>query len=278
MSTFCNYAVLRFQPYPQTGEFANLGIVMLCSNGDFEFLIESKHFTRITHFFGQMDKAIFLRSRKKFADELQRIATMMEELRWQPKIQQEVFKHLIGPSATMFRFSEPRIIASKCPKKTINELFETYVLHKFDTKIDEEVELTKTVGRWLKNIEGRKYTEVSIGDDLQPIKFPYALHNQNSILQAIKPISFDLQDAGKILDKGNTWFGRLRRLEIHKDAPLETILVSRPPSEKESPMYRAYKEVIAGLTNSFGGEMKANIMPITLGRKEIINALTKDFR
>lgn len=274
MRTFCNYAVLRFQPFPQTGEFANLGIVMLCSNGDFEYKIESKQFTRITQFFNKMDRAVFFDARKSFAYELERIASLMEDLRDQPDVQREVFKHLIGPSATIFRFSNPRTIASDNPKATVRSLFETYVLHKFDAKPDSEAELTRKVGQWLTAIPGRAYEEISIGDNLQPIKFPFGLKNEKVILQVIKPISFDLKDASKILDKGSTWLGRLDRIRVHNLAPQEVVFVSKPPKEKEGSKHEAYLEVVDHLQSKMA-DFGTKIIPVSDGKKHIVESLTQ---
>ena len=48
----CNYAVLRFLPYPETGEFVNLGVVVHCAlRGLFEMKIESRKAARVTDFF-----------------------------------------------------------------------------------------------------------------------------------------------------------------------------------------------------------------------------------
>ena len=69
MSTICNYAVLRFQPYPETGEFANLGVVMLCSDGTFLYRLETRHYKRITQFFSKLDKKVLLDARRSMADE-----------------------------------------------------------------------------------------------------------------------------------------------------------------------------------------------------------------
>ena len=47
----CQYAIVRFLPYLETGEFANVGIVMLCPDaGFFDFKL-LRHVRRITAFF-----------------------------------------------------------------------------------------------------------------------------------------------------------------------------------------------------------------------------------
>ncbi|WP_153010653.1 DUF3037 domain-containing protein, partial [Pseudomonas sp. ADP] len=42
MNYFCNYSILRFLPYPETGEFVNIGVVLLASNGEFHYKVETK--------------------------------------------------------------------------------------------------------------------------------------------------------------------------------------------------------------------------------------------
>ncbi len=52
----CNFAVVRFLPYPETEEFVNIGVVLACpQTGLFDYTLEKRRRDRITHFFPEME-------------------------------------------------------------------------------------------------------------------------------------------------------------------------------------------------------------------------------
>lgn len=51
----CRYAIVRFLPYAETQEFANVGIVLACpETGYFGFRLEIRHTRRFTDFFKEL--------------------------------------------------------------------------------------------------------------------------------------------------------------------------------------------------------------------------------
>ena len=62
MKYVCNYSILRFLPYPETGEFVNIGVVLLASNGEFHYQLDRTR-QRVTRFFKTLDHKIYLRAR-----------------------------------------------------------------------------------------------------------------------------------------------------------------------------------------------------------------------
>ncbi len=76
MSFFaCRYAVVQFLPYAETGEFANVGIALLCPDtGYFGFRLQNARRTkRITGFFERLDRSIYVRALDLFQQELGRV-------------------------------------------------------------------------------------------------------------------------------------------------------------------------------------------------------------
>ena len=56
----CQYAIVRFAPYVETGEFANVGIVMMAPKQRyFKFEVELKRYGRITKFFDDVDAKLY---------------------------------------------------------------------------------------------------------------------------------------------------------------------------------------------------------------------------
>ena len=50
----CQYALLRFRPFVETGEFANVGVVLLAPEARFFGFRLLKRYGRITQFFHQL--------------------------------------------------------------------------------------------------------------------------------------------------------------------------------------------------------------------------------
>ena len=57
----CQYSIAQFLPYAETGEFANVGVVLVCPSQCFmgaQFL-STKKTARITSFFDRLDKRVY---------------------------------------------------------------------------------------------------------------------------------------------------------------------------------------------------------------------------
>ena len=77
MKYACQYAIVRFLPYAETGEFANVGIVLTCpQTGYFDFKL-LKRVSRISAFFEELDASIFRNVRKTFTAELTRLRSVI---------------------------------------------------------------------------------------------------------------------------------------------------------------------------------------------------------
>ncbi|RUR26704.1 DUF3037 domain-containing protein [Vreelandella andesensis] len=261
----CNYAVLRFQPYLDTGEFANLGIIMLCNNGQFLQRVETVSRKRITHFFDKLPTKVFTQARQHFVTELKRTADLANHHKGQLDVQLRIFNDLVEPREAMFRFSKPGTLAAKDPQIALDELFNRYVHHDFKHIATPEEQLTKHVNHWLRALN-RSYTEQTLGNDIVRVKLPFVWQEGAHIRQAIKPLSFDLEDAGRIIEKGDKWLAHLRRLKLSNNAPDDMVFISQSPKAKTGPRQRAYKEICQEIENDFA----ARILPEHLGQHRIL--------
>ena len=65
------YAVVRFMPFIETREFANVGIVLIePKEGRLIFKVSPKRFGRVTNFFEEMDKQLYKQAVESFLLEL----------------------------------------------------------------------------------------------------------------------------------------------------------------------------------------------------------------
>lgn len=127
----CNYAVLRFQPYPETGEFVNLGVAVQCpETGLLDVLVEQRKQGRVTDFFPELDKAQFRETREAVKEELERVKHLAAKER-DKELVRRVFKELVRPRESVFRFGEVKTILTSEPDEMAKQLFDRYVLRNF---------------------------------------------------------------------------------------------------------------------------------------------------
>jgi hypothetical protein len=75
----CHYAIARFAPYVETGEFANVGILLMAPKaGFFGFKLQTRRHKRITGFFEEVDAKLYREAMRVLRDELERIHSILK--------------------------------------------------------------------------------------------------------------------------------------------------------------------------------------------------------
>jgi len=244
MKAICNYAVIRFLPYPETEEFANVGIVMICNTPRrFEYKIETRRRDRITHFFPEMDPGIYTTARDLCDKELHRVAQMVNhaEAAEQPQLDLDekslinLFREVVRPRESIMRYSGIRTVATDNPHTTLEALFEHYVERQFANRDDyQEKVMQKRLAHFLKEQKLDKlYTERTFLDPETgyKVKLPFVKEQDGKVLRAIKPLHLDKRDATHILEHGDRWCSRLERLNKLADHPEHLLFVIKEPDD-----------------------------------------------
>lgn len=252
MNYVCNYSILRFLPYPETGEFVNIGVVLLANNGEFHYKITSKR-QRVTRFFQTLDHKVFLRARNEVDEEFARLVGFFAAHRNEISLLASTFKHLIHPRETMMRFSTPGTVTTDNIGEELEVLFDHYVNHSFATKEYQEKVLERQLGRLLatSNLKQR-YTEKRLGTNDYDVRFPFVLLADQVAAQAIKPLYFGQSEPSKILEHGDAWIAKVRRLEKAHRLAEDTLFIAEPPSNEKAKLIKAYDEVTAALAEFCG--------------------------
>lgn len=252
MKYICNYSILRFLPYPETGEFVNIGIVLIANNGDFRFKIEKKR-QRVTNFFPSLEAKIFLRARREIEAELTRLSGFFTANRSDLSAILGTFKHLIHPRETMMRFSDPGTMAIENANDAMNVLFEHYVNHSFANKEYQETVLERQLGKLLSSSNlKQKYSDLKLGSTDYVVKFPFVMVNGSEPVQALKPLHLGHDEPAKIIEHGDAWISKIRRLSATEDLARDTLFIAGPPEEGRPKLLRAFKEICDEL-KSFPG-------------------------
>lgn len=251
----CQYAIVRFLPYLETGEFANAGIVLLCpETGYFDFRLLNR-VRRITAFFEELHANIYRDTQKSFIQELKRIKTFIAEESNQGKLGKElvghIFAELTRPREVMMRFDNIRSILTDDPAQQLDELFSYYVERDFATAPYLEKLLEKDVRNILKSANLiNQYKAQTLGDkNAYHANFPFVYMEDNIVRKAIKPLSLAHDDPALIFDHGWAWLGKIRQLRemhlLHDDV----LLPVKQPSISDGSQMDMYREVIKKLTD-----------------------------
>ena len=246
----CQYALLRFRPFVETGEFANVGIVLMAPQADFFGFRLLKQYGRITQFFHQLDRKVYLDGRDLFKEELERFAGDLRRLaldgrKTQPDLTlaRNLFAELVRPREAMLQFSDQRIALADDPKAKLDALFDHYVERNFVTKEYQERLLENNVRRLLFGARvGTEYRREKIGTADFAVNFPFVCMTGGKAERVIKPLYLAQGDSTKILTHGGQWVDKVRRLRKRQALPADVLFPVTAPAVNSKP-YAAFEEI-----------------------------------
>lgn len=239
----CNFAILRFMPYAEPGEFVNLGVALACPDVHwFGYRLETHRVNRITDFFPELKrtKTAFLEGRRLFKDELDRIATLLNDgtregqyrFKDDAKLFNQTFLNLVRPREELFCFSTPKTCLTEDPKAELDRLFNFYVERGFAQR--QEYQETLMTRRLRKVFAAREVTgleEHTFANDLCHAHFPFVRKQEDRYVRAIHPLDLDKADTPKIVEHADRWITKLQRLRDVPGHPEKVMLVVRKPEE-----------------------------------------------
>lgn len=217
----CQYAIVRFAPFIETGEFANVGIVLIADKKQFfGFQLEEKKYTRITHFFDKLEAKVYLTAIKNIQKELERVADVLNQHGFAKRndtndvnFAHGLFNEIIRPRETIIKFGKMRTVLTDDPEKTLKELFGYYVQRDFVDKEYQEALLVKGVRKLLVDANAAKrFKQAKIGNDIYHANFPFVEKNTDDNIKIIKPLYLGHDDPCKLYDHGATWMNKITRL------------------------------------------------------------------
>ncbi len=257
------YSIIRFLPFAETEEFANVGVIMFApTERYFDFRI-SKQWRRIGTFFEPLERRIFGDGIRAFEEELIRTREQAKALLEQgagPTAAQWLFDDVVRTREALFRFSTVRAVMTEVPAAKLNQLFEDYVEHAFATPEYHEGLIERNVRGVLRR-EGltQRYRPTKLGTGALHFGVPFAEVDQaGRVNRVIKPMHLAQDDPVQILDHGNQWVGRLRHLDRVKAMPKAFLLVVTEPPLDNADRHAAFEEVKQGLEQAGAAIQRAN--------------------
>jgi hypothetical protein len=242
----CQYAIVRFQPFIETGEFANVGIVMIAAKqGFFGFELLHTRYGRITRFFKELDSRVFRAAIQDLKDELNHIGNTLEKNN-NIEFAKNIFKEITRPRETIIRFSNPRVTLAEEPRATLEELFSFYIERNFVTKEYQE-DLERNMRRLLNEANiGDRFKEKTITSGLYQATFPFVESRNERPFKIIKPLFLAQEKTEKIINQGIQWGARIRELKRQDILPQKVLFAVNGPDE-DSQRGKAYKIAVERL-------------------------------
>lgn len=253
----CQYAIIQFMPYPETGEFANVGVVLACPQ--FRYLSARlapvKRTKRVTDFFEALDAKVYRDALKYIEGDLHRFADEVLHGRVPAAM---AFSEVVRAREALIRFGNTRsIMAAGHPKDLLDSLFERFVERDFATKEYHEVVMRERLDGLLTSAKLRDFfVESVVGDEVYPVRFPFVSNPEVGPQVVIKPLNLTQAEPVKIYEHGGAWINRIFRLRKHGHLP-ETVLFAVDPADDGAGRINAAREVEADLI-----ELGAIVRPI----------------
>lgn len=258
MMTACHYAIVRFLPYVETGEFANVGVVLFAANARFFGfkLLVTRH-ARITGFFPELDARVFRAAMKTFREEMQRLDAMWKEMGTDRRFKTldrdgvlTLWREIIKPREAMLRFSESRLVLAQDVRAKVNELYDHYVERSFMTPERHEALLERSVRGWLKEAKlMERFHAGRVGNDDYHARFPFIAGPDDRPEKIIKPLNLGYDDAARIIDHGGQWLVRVNALRKRHLLPAKVMFAVDGPDDA-TPCGMATREVFGELEDT----------------------------
>ncbi|MCZ7024328.1 hypothetical protein, partial [Salmonella enterica] len=85
----------------------------------------------------------------------------------------------------------------------------------------------------------QRYSEQKLGNADYPVKFPFVLMSGAEPVQALKPIHLGHDESSKIIEHGDAWISKIRRLNAAGQLAKDTLFIAGPPEEGKPKLLKA---------------------------------------
>ncbi len=227
MKTIYQYAIVRFLPFPETEEFANIGVVICFPQlNRFEFRLDTpRRIKRVNEFFDlQHRKGLYGDTLRAVGSELTYFKKAVEQRELRALQALELTQK---PRETIIRFSTIRAGISKQNTDTIvKDIFAKCVVQPHEIKEQREMKLERNIRHYLDTLNlPVPFRKANIGSaDTYQVSLPL-VQKQSEQIRVIKPLFLGQADPSKVVEHGDKLIGRLNRLRTFGALP-EQVLVT----------------------------------------------------
>ena len=254
----CLYAIVRFCPFVETEEFANVGVILMAPTARFfGYKLMTRKHARVTNFFEQLDAAVFRTVIPNLKEELDRAAILLKEHGFDKRYKQNdvayarsLFAEIVRPRETVIKFSATRAVLAGEPKEKLEDLYNHYVERDFVTKEYRETVLERTMRRWIYDAGlGSRFDKKEVGNDEYHATFPFVEEAVGGVVKVVKPLNLAQDQPNKILDHGGQWLFRIQTLKRRNLLPRRVLFAVEGPTDDGSRL-RAYEDMVDTLRDA----------------------------
>jgi Protein of unknown function (DUF3037) len=242
MKVTYTFTVLRYVHDVTTGEFANVGVALYSPETRYVGAICTTRYRRVSRMFFSIDATDF-RSLMRFIQG--RFEEQNERLREQllfeslPKTIMEIARGILPPDDSSLQWSEPGGGITEDPRKTLEMLYARMVgryekKQKLHGRDDEEIWKQFRAGLERRHVLTHLKPKRIIAKDYD-YEFDHA--RKNEIWHMYEPVSLDLLEPERLLDKANRWFGRVFNLSDSTEKFKLYMLLGEPRDERLGPAF-----------------------------------------
>jgi hypothetical protein len=217
MKTPYTFSILRYVHDIVTGEFVNVGVILFAPKAKYLSASCTTKYRRISNIFTDFNSEHFRKSVKYIQTTIQEEgARLLNELPFkEPATSAKGFAARILPiNDSSLQFSPEGYGMTDNPEKTLQQVFNRYV-EKYYGKSERTSRTNEDVWKvYQKPLKEKKVLEHLKPHKLAGLNYEHEFKHcwKNHRWHVNQPISFDLVDAHEILDKANTWKGRIESL------------------------------------------------------------------
>ncbi|WP_253378566.1 DUF3037 domain-containing protein [unidentified bacterial endosymbiont] len=244
MTTPCLYSIIRYAPYAETEEFANIGVVLCAPKlGQFHYQLTQGNNARVKNFF--QDEIIFPHAKDAIAREM-KFAQEQSCQFLTPEKLANFFNYMVAKKESIVHFSPARVIMSDRPQEVTSELFNKYVNHSEITKESREAILTRELKNRFSHYNDLKnaFRKETLGGELTRFSIPFVARQDGEILCAIKPLAFTQDKPEKMMEHCDSWTAKVLRAASEKILSVSNVLFTiDPPSKPSDVEVKAMREI-----------------------------------
>jgi Protein of unknown function (DUF3037) len=258
MKHACRYTIVRFMPYTETGEFANVGIVLMSPSAKFFGYLLIGKVGRITAFFDELDPNIFRQAKKTYAEELMRISEAIQHAfaglsqGASPDFAGFAFSQLVTPREGLMYADTDRAVLAEDPAEKLRELYDQYVGRAFATKAHQERYVEKRIHGILRaaHLTGLYKEQTLVGGDSYKARMPFVRSDESGqVVRVIKPLYLAHDDPTRLYDHGWEWLGKIKKLRRDSTLSGEVLFAVEKPKDNFGARAAAYASLVQDFTS-----------------------------
>lgn len=248
MKTPYSFSILRYVHDPVTQEFINIGVAVYSRESAFLRATCTQHYARITRMFARIDGNRFRQLTRYIQEQIGAIGeSLPSQLPFEPG---QAIEHLLArvlpKDDSSIQFSPAGVGLTRDLEATVAELFERYV-ERYAVTSDASRRDDEDIWRTFREpLERRHVTAHLEPKRIVAPNYDYEFQRawKNGVWHVYEPVSFDMVDAGAMMDKANRWVGRATSLNDSPEQFKIHLLLGEPQDSRLQPTFVKARNIL----------------------------------